>query len=774
MLRVAVLFGCCAALSLSAADTIPALNWEPRSDWTNVKQLGATGDGIADDTDAIQKALSAVKPGSTVYLPAGTYRITRTLNLIGPLVGVLVVGHGRDTKLVWDGEAGGKVFKDDGVAYSRFVGLLFDGKNKAAIGFYHYSDTRFETEVRHQHLAFLNFTDAGILAEEKDKFALAETNFENCLFDNCRRGVVFTSFNDYDFTFDGCEFRGAETAIECRHGNFYVRNCHFENSRVVDVLAMPEHGCSIRRSTSVGSNRFLELNNGVTTMTIQDCQVAGWKAADGAIKLAGAPVILFDCVFTGGPGEKERRAPSPAEPRAPSPAEPRAGAPGAPGAPVNIRDGQRLIASENQSPDTKDVIDPAHKGKVYVIPAGRDAGTTSAGQRKGSLRNAQQRFLSDKAHVPGKVFDAKRDFGAKADGKADDTAALQKCIDAARENGKDAIAYLPNGTYVVKETLKLTGTDYFFGGTGFMTKLVWRGAEGGTIVSVNDPENVVLEHLAVGNHDSGPMNNAIDILQTGSDRPSHMTYDGVFVYGMYQKKPLKQGLHFSKLGPQATVVMPHVQGNLRFIDSAQATILANTSFEGSIVVEGKDKRRDGLLGFQTRLATLVTHGLYLKDNHNIVMSDFYVEQADNGFVFEGAPDDPPGRATIQGAKVHFIVPKDDATKGTAMTIGNYSGQIFFGHDQFYCEPTNVRIVQTGDRPLDLFLMGICFYNTRPDIHKTSANVYLVGNAGFKLPEQTTDYKADDNVSPEALAKISAALDDLRRLGETDLKLNHGN
>ncbi|MCY3024547.1 MAG: glycosyl hydrolase family 28-related protein, partial [Planctomycetota bacterium] len=350
-----------AAGDTAAKPTIPVLNWEPRSDWVNVKTLGAVGDGVADDTEAIQKALSGVKPGSTVYLPAGTYRITRTLTLKGPLHGTLVVGHGRDTKLVWDGEAGGKIYMDDGVAYSRVVGIVFDGRGRAAIGFYHYSDLRFETEFRHQHLAFLNFTEAGILAEPKDKFALAETNFENCLFDNCRRGVVFTSFNDYDFTFDGCEFRGADVAIECRHGNFYVRDCRFEGSRVVDVLAMPEHGCSVRRCTSVGSNRFVELNNSVTTMTIQDCQVAGWKAADGAIKLSGAPVILFDCVFAGGPTGS---------------------------APVRIRDGQRLIVSENQAPDAKDVIQPGHKGKVYVIPAG---------QRKGALTTADRRFLQDSA-----------------------------------------------------------------------------------------------------------------------------------------------------------------------------------------------------------------------------------------------------------------------------------------------------------------------------------------------------------------------------------------
>ena len=103
--------------------------------------------------------------GSTLYLPPGNYRITRTVRLTGPLIGVSVIGHGRDTTLVWDGEAGGKLFADDGVAYSRYIGIQFDGRGKAAVGFHHDSHKRFETEVRHIHLAFRNFTDAAVLAE---------------------------------------------------------------------------------------------------------------------------------------------------------------------------------------------------------------------------------------------------------------------------------------------------------------------------------------------------------------------------------------------------------------------------------------------------------------------------------------------------------------------------------------------------------------------------------------------------------------------------------
>ncbi|NQT86123.1 right-handed parallel beta-helix repeat-containing protein, partial [bacterium] len=336
--------------SASAPPRIPSLPWTPRSDWQSVKSQGAVGDGKADDSAAIQKVLDGVKSGSTVYLPAGSYRVTKTLRLVGPATGVSVIGHGRDTTLVWDGEKGGTLFTDDGLASSRFVGIQFEGKGRAAVGFYHKSMRRFETEVRHQHLAFRNFTDAGILTERKDKYALAETQFENCLFEDCGRGVAFLSFNDYNYTFDGCEFRRCGIGIECVHGNFYVRNTHFEGSKDVDIHAAPEHACSVRRCTSVGSRAFLRHVNGVSPMSIQDCRVEGWTSPEGAVVLQGAPALLFDCVFTGGPTGK---------------------------APVRIaRAGQRLIVSETRGSPT--LVQPGHKGRVTAIPAGRRQGSLAS------------------------------------------------------------------------------------------------------------------------------------------------------------------------------------------------------------------------------------------------------------------------------------------------------------------------------------------------------------------------------------------------------------
>ena len=79
----------CLALSslvLFSAPEIPVLNWEIRSDWMNAKtpqtwnNVKAIGDGVADDTAALQAALGAVPAkGGTVFLPPGRYRITETI-----------------------------------------------------------------------------------------------------------------------------------------------------------------------------------------------------------------------------------------------------------------------------------------------------------------------------------------------------------------------------------------------------------------------------------------------------------------------------------------------------------------------------------------------------------------------------------------------------------------------------------------------------------------------------------------------------------------------
>lgn len=720
----------------SSLQMLPVLTWQPRSDWINVKDKGAVGDGVADDTAALQAAFDGVVQGSTVYLPAGTYRITQMLSLKGlpqgGTLGAAVLGCGRDTRIVWDGLEAGRMLTIDGLLHTRYVGFVLDGRGKAAVGFCHKNSARFVTEISHEHMAFLNCTATGLLVDPTRTQATAETLVANCLFENCGRGAAILQFNEYDWTFDGCEFRNCGTGIQCDHGNTYVRNCHFEGSKLVDLLLHPEHGSSVRRCTSVGSRAFLDFYNSVAPLTVQDCRVEGWTNAEYAMSVGGGPAMIFDCVFT-------------RPPNATPPIILRGG--------YNLDGGERVIVSQNVSAETQGVYDTGGRATLYEVPAGK---------LKPTLTSAQQQFMKDKWALPSKTFDAKADFGAKGDGNTDDTEALQKTIDAARAAGKGALAYLPTGFYVIKETLKIAGADYTISGSGFRTSLVWRGAEGGTMVEVQDPERVTVENLAIGNHDAGQMNNGIDVLQTSTGKPSSITYDHVSVFGMYQKQPFKKGLWLRGLGAGCTVHIGHLQGNLHLVDSAAATILANTTYEGSVVIEGKGKQRDGFFGVLTRLGTVTSYPLYIKDNHSFVASDFYIEQADNGIYLEGAADDPPGRITFQGPKLHFT-PMKNGEPNVAMTIKDYSGQVLLAGEQFYVEPVSMKIVQEGARPLDLFLVGCSFYNTQITAELgEGAHLFTVGNQ--RVPVKEGEFQAPDNLAPDTLQKLSLALDDLRKLG----------
>jgi hypothetical protein len=98
-------------------------------DVVSVKDFGAVGDGVADDTAAIQAAITAAYNSGgergVVFLPKGTYRVTGTLDLIG--TGVSITGEGafRGSVLYAD-FTGGACLRVKG-RYSRIENLIIDG-----------------------------------------------------------------------------------------------------------------------------------------------------------------------------------------------------------------------------------------------------------------------------------------------------------------------------------------------------------------------------------------------------------------------------------------------------------------------------------------------------------------------------------------------------------------------------------------------------------------------------------------------------------------------
>jgi hypothetical protein len=311
------------ARAQAGVDTLPVLNWPVPREWLNVKDgcggggrgaatgaaaAAAVGDGVADDTAAIQACFDTVSNETdtvSVYLPAGTYKVTSTLQLFRGL-GILIVGQGESSRIVWGGDAGGRILVSDGLSRSRFVGLVFDGRDTADVGFEHDSHKPglFETRIRHQNNKFVNFLTAGIRIGHNrtgGKLETSEVLFENSIFANigsqesvafnCTRsggcgGVAIENFNDYgeatapgfslhafpcvslpflaclclslrlhcphsgplpsDNTFDGCHFfNNSWGIINGGMANVYVRNSRFDsNGR--KIVHAPRRACGVQ------------------------------------------------------------------------------------------------------------------------------------------------------------------------------------------------------------------------------------------------------------------------------------------------------------------------------------------------------------------------------------------------------------------------------------------------------------------------------------------------------------------------------------------------
>ncbi|MBB6404745.1 glycoside hydrolase family 55 protein [Arthrobacter sp. AZCC_0090] len=106
-----------------AAVSAPALTGVLKGELVvNVRDYGAVGDGIADDTASVQAAINA---GGISYFPPGTYKVSRLAAVSGMhLLGAATVGLGRSRLRASVGNIFGTAAS--GVYGTKVVGLVFD------------------------------------------------------------------------------------------------------------------------------------------------------------------------------------------------------------------------------------------------------------------------------------------------------------------------------------------------------------------------------------------------------------------------------------------------------------------------------------------------------------------------------------------------------------------------------------------------------------------------------------------------------------------------
>ena len=713
---------------VAIAGAITALAVQPMSDWVNVRDFGAKGDGVADDTAALQRCFDRLDDGMTVYVPRGTYAVSSTLVLRHPrkrLLGVSLVGDGVDSVFLWKGPAFGRVIRLAGLAHSRFVDFAVDGAGVAAIGFWSDTENKFQTQDRFLRLCVRNFRRAGFYSERNDFDGTSdsEPTFESCVFEKCGSGIFFESWNDYDFSIRGCTFRDNKKAgIECVHGCFYASACRFEHNAVDIIANPPEHGSSVRRSVSVGSGVFLMGSSKFTPVTVENTTVADWTSPQGAIQYDGT-LLGFGNTFEPGPVEKIYQT---AHPR-------------------------HFIAGRNAPNGSRPPL-KLPKDTVFAPVLAKD----------------------------GRIFDAKRDFGAKGDGKADDTEAVRAAMAAARAEGRGAVAYLPKGLYRTTGTLAVGGSGWTLRGSGISSVLLYDGDRAESAIVVKDANRVELALFRVQNRETffGDHKIAWDgskganVLQLGGERPSRVTYREVFTYGKYEPSDLRnvmrEGFVFRNLTARDEVNLHYVEGNLRFENCGDATVVGGVCYEGAIVVDGVTG--SGFLGCQTRLATLVACPLVVRQNGSFVASDFYLEQEkDVLYRLSGSPDLPCGRITLGHPKVSrelkggFGDCNPDLQRFDFMADEGWCGDFNLMASQFYKTPARVAeslfSLQEGIR---VNLIAPVFFGSTV-VSEGAGSLSLFGGWG-DLPQVPK--------SVEPTPAVAAAFDDLTRLGELDLKFNY--
>jgi Pectate lyase superfamily protein len=96
----------------------------------NVKELGARGDGVTNDTAAIQAAINAAPKGATIYFPVGTYILS---DLKVNRSGLSFVGEGRES-IIKQSAGAARIATFEGSSDITITKLAFDANGIVSYG----------------------------------------------------------------------------------------------------------------------------------------------------------------------------------------------------------------------------------------------------------------------------------------------------------------------------------------------------------------------------------------------------------------------------------------------------------------------------------------------------------------------------------------------------------------------------------------------------------------------------------------------------------------
>ena len=234
------------------------------NDIVSVKDYGAVGDGVTDDTAAIQAAINYAQTlanGANIYFPVGTYKVTSTLTaqcdkvgIVGNGAAIQATGFGSSTVLfslthssttAWPSF---KTLRIEGlkITSSGKTGICFDVAGVAVDKFasqIHYrllNIQNFNIAFRYGNYAFTPMISECSVTSCNQVFNQigsvstgAHFVFEKCLFSGngskSPNTVAFYFGSTQTYKFIACDIEAPEyTLMQSDGSDVYISDCHFE------------------------------------------------------------------------------------------------------------------------------------------------------------------------------------------------------------------------------------------------------------------------------------------------------------------------------------------------------------------------------------------------------------------------------------------------------------------------------------------------------------------------------------------------------------------